>query len=340
MSNRKMIQSNLIKNSIAAYFAAIEIHNKPNIPYRYETVTLLIINAWELCLKCFIRKYVKDKTIFTETKHTITLDKSLIYVDEYFNKIKDDSFKSIKKNIEEIELYRNEIMHFYSEKLEPYIFMLVAKAATNYVEFVKTFFDRDIMNVDGLFILPLGFKLPFKPEEFLTKKSIDNALTKESKYFIQTIVKSINELKSEGIEDSIVLGFDIYFESVKKSSNSDLIAAITKIEDADATFTKVTHVRLSSDPSAQVMNMSDEEFRNVWKYTHKEIVEICRNQIQNFKQNAKFNEIMKNLEKDIKCVYRRRLDIKNPKSASKPFYTEIAILKIKEAYAKLDSEFK
>ena len=61
---------------------------------------------------------------------------------------------------------------------------------------------------------------------------------------------------------------------------------------------------------------------------------------KNFKQNAKFNEIMKNLEKDIKCVYRRRLDIKNPKSASKPFYTEIAILKIKEAYAKLDSEFK
>lgn len=29
MSKRKMVQSNLVKNSIAAYFAAIEIHNKP-----------------------------------------------------------------------------------------------------------------------------------------------------------------------------------------------------------------------------------------------------------------------------------------------------------------------
>jgi hypothetical protein len=48
---RKMVMSNLVKNSIAAYFAAIEVHNKPNISYRYETVTLLIINAWELLLK-------------------------------------------------------------------------------------------------------------------------------------------------------------------------------------------------------------------------------------------------------------------------------------------------
>ena len=46
MPKRKMVQNNLLKNSISAYFAAIEIHNKPNFSYRYETVTLLIMNAW------------------------------------------------------------------------------------------------------------------------------------------------------------------------------------------------------------------------------------------------------------------------------------------------------
>ena len=45
MAKRRMVQHNLIKNSIAAYFAAAEFHNKPGIPYRYETVTLLIMNA-------------------------------------------------------------------------------------------------------------------------------------------------------------------------------------------------------------------------------------------------------------------------------------------------------
>ena len=40
-----MVQHNLVKNAIAAYFAAVEIHNKPNIPYRYQTVSLLLTNA-------------------------------------------------------------------------------------------------------------------------------------------------------------------------------------------------------------------------------------------------------------------------------------------------------
>lgn len=59
MGKRKMVQSNLIKNSIAAYFGAVEIHNKPNILYRYETTTLLMMNAWELILKAYVRKYIK-----------------------------------------------------------------------------------------------------------------------------------------------------------------------------------------------------------------------------------------------------------------------------------------
>jgi len=66
LGKRKMVQINLIKNSIAAYFAAIEIHNKPNIPYRYETTTLLITDAWELLLKAYIKKYIKKKSIYTK----------------------------------------------------------------------------------------------------------------------------------------------------------------------------------------------------------------------------------------------------------------------------------
>lgn len=38
---RNLIFYNLKKNSYSAFSAAIEIHNKPNIDYRYETVTIL-----------------------------------------------------------------------------------------------------------------------------------------------------------------------------------------------------------------------------------------------------------------------------------------------------------
>lgn len=170
MGKRKMVQLNLIKNSAAAYFAAVEIHNKPNITYRYETVTLLMMNAWELVLKAYVKKFIKKKSIYTGDDHTISLDKAVDYVEEHINTIEPKAFSAIKENLLLIEEYRNNIVHYYNEQLEPYIFMLTAKAALNYVDFLRKYFNKDILTEDGLFILPLGFKLPFKPEDFLSNK--------------------------------------------------------------------------------------------------------------------------------------------------------------------------
>lgn len=335
MAKRKMVQINLIKNSIAAYFAAIEIHNKPNISYRYETVTLLMMNAWELALKAYVKKYIKNRSIFTQDGHTISADKALDYVNEHRNSIKANSFTAIKKNIGEIEKYRNNIAHFYCEQLEPYIFMLVARSALNYVDFMKTQFSKDVMVDEGFFIMPLGFKLPFKPEDFLSDKAANYTASEETKAFIQDIVTVIRSLKEAGIEDSIVLGFDIYLESVKKASNSDILAAITTIDAANATFAKVTNAKFSTDPDAQIFNMSDQEFRAIWKYTHAELLTWCKENISDFKQGIIFNKIKKQLKSDINCVYTRRLDSKNSKSASQDFYTDFALERIKEEYEKL-----
>lgn len=334
MAKRKMIQSNLVKNSISAYFAAIEIHNKPNISYQYETVTLLIMNAWELALKAYVRKYIKNRSIFTDDGHTISADKALGYVAEHCNSRKPQSFTAIKKNIEEIEKYRNNITHFYCEELEPYIFMLVARSALNYVDFIKEYFSKDFMMDEGLFIMPLGFKLPFRPEDFLSKQSAKYSISEESRAFIQDIVNVIQSLKDEGIEDSIVLGFDIYLESVKKATNSDILAAITTIDSADVTFAKVTNVKFSTDPNAQVVNMSDDEFRKIWQYSYADVVSWCRTNISDFKQGKLFNKIMNDLRSDINFAYTRRLDSQSTKSPTKVFYTELAMQHVKEQYEK------
>lgn len=334
MKKRKMVQSNLIKNSIAAYFAAIEIHNKPNISYRYETVTLLLMNAWELALKAYVRKFIKGRSIFTEDGHTISADKALGYVAEHRNAIKSNSFTAVQKNIEEIEKYRNNITHFYCEELEPYIFMLVARSALNYVDFVKNYFSKDIMMDDGLFIMPLGFKLPFCPEDFLSKNSAKYAASPESRAFIQDIVDVIKSLKDDGIEDSIVLGFDIYLESVKKATNSDILAAITSADQADATFTKVTHAHFSNDPNAQVYNVSDEGFREIWKYTHNDVKKWAKENIKDFKQNPLFYTIMGEIKKNPDFAYTKRLDNQNAKSAAKTFYTDNALAYLREQYLK------
>lgn len=271
------MQYNLRKNSISAYFAAIELHNKPNIAYRYETVTLLIMNAWELVLKAFIRKYIKDKSIFKDEKHTISFDKAIKYVDDYINgKVKPKGFLSTERNLALIEDYRNNVAHFYNEALEPYIFMLVAKAALNFVEFIKLFFKKDIIADEGLFIMPLGFKLPFKPEDFLSKNSANYISSAESKSFIDKIIKVVGDLKEAGIEESVVLGFNIYLNDVNNITNSDLLIAITNKEEANASFSKTNKIQISDDPNAKPVYLSDEELHKIYPLLYTTIRDRCK----------------------------------------------------------------
>ena len=331
MTKRKMVQSNLVKNSIAAYLAAIEIHNKPNIAYRYETVSLLMLNAWELSLKAYVRKNIKQRSIFDDDTHTISLDKALKYVTEDINAKKPGSFEAVRLNIEKIEAYRNEIAHFYCDKLEPVIFSLVARSALNYVDFIKRYFGKDVMS-DGLFIMPLGFKLPFRPEDFLSEKAAKYAGSAESQQFVRSIVRTIRDLDEEGIQDSIVLGFGLYLESVKKATNSDIIAAITSIDDAELTFSKITHTKLSDDPNAAILNMTDDEFRKIWKHSYQDLVTWCLANIDGFKRTKLFYSIKGEAETKPEYAYRRQLDNRNPKSPSKIFYTDTCLDYIKREY--------
>lgn len=336
MGKHKMVQTNLVKNSISAYFSAIEIHNKPNISYRYETVSLLIMNSWELILKAYVRKYIKNKSIYENNGHTIRFDKALGYVKDDINSKKKNSFTAVAKNLEQIEKFRNQITHYYCEELEPFIFMLISKAALNYVEFVKKYFGKDIMQEEGLFIMPLGFKLPFRPEDFLSNNVAKYDSSEYARDFISGIVNVIRELDTEGIDDSIVLGFDMYINSVKNVANKTILAAITDCESAEVIFGKNTNFKISND-SNNVLNVRDDEYKNIWKYTHAELVLWCKNNIKNFKQGELFNAAKKAIENNQNYVYQRRLDNDSIKSQSKKYYSEEGLKAIKSYYEKYDN---
>jgi hypothetical protein len=47
----------------------------------------------------------------------------------------------------------------------------------------------------------LGFKLPFNPEEFLSKTSPAYTSSSEAKRFIDRIVSTISTLKEAGVEE-------------------------------------------------------------------------------------------------------------------------------------------
>ena len=329
---RKMIQINLIKNSIAAYYAMVELHNKPNIAYRYESVTLLMINAWELALKAYIRKNIKQRSIFTSNCHTISFEKALSYVNDDINGQQKGKFTAVKENLVLIEEYRNNIAHYYCDHLEPYIFMLIAKAALKYVEFISEYFKRDIMKDDGLFIMPLGFKLPFKPEDFFKQNVAKYAASQEAQNFVNSVVKVISSLNEQGIEDSIVLGFDVFLDSVKRVTNSDLMVAISS-DGSGIPFSKKLNICVSENATNKV-KISEEKFKELFPYTYSDLVAWCRDNIKDFKCNKEFQYAKKQMEEMDGCVHIRRLDENNPKSSSKKYYSKKAFPLVKEILEK------
>ena len=239
---------------------------------------------------------------------------------------------AVEANLIKIEEYRNSIAHFYHENMEPHIFMLTARCALNYADFVKLHFEKDIISEDGLFILPLGFKLPFKPQDYLSKKAASNAYSNQAEDFIKNIIKTTNDLKEHGVEDSIVLGFGIYLESVKKINNSDLLVAITSTDNADVSFVKTSKYQVVNEPGAMKVSLSEEDISNNFPLDYKGVLEKCKEEVSEFKQNDKFHTIMRKLkEKPVFC-FTRKLDPRNNKTSTKTFYSKSIVDEIKKEY--------
>ena len=180
--------------------------------------------------------------------------------------------------------------------------------------------------------MPLWFKLPFKPEDFLSKKATNYVSSPEFKAFINSVAHVINDLERQRVEDTIVVGFDIYLENVKRMKNSDLLIAITSKDEADASFSKVSKYQLTNDLNAQKIHLSDEEIVKIYPLKYKDVFEHCKIEIDGFKQNNDFRKILAELKVDNTFAYTRKLDPQSKKSAKTTFYSESIVEEIKKRY--------
>ncbi|WP_020611012.1 DUF3644 domain-containing protein [Sediminispirochaeta bajacaliforniensis] len=105
----------LRENSIQCMLSAIELHNKPNISYRYQTVAILLINSWELILKSYITKYYPDINIFQSDGHSKPFEKILNCVIDQLGK----EYFHIRENLIVLYEYRCKFIHFYEEDIDP-----------------------------------------------------------------------------------------------------------------------------------------------------------------------------------------------------------------------------
>ena len=330
MARRKNVVKSLVDTAESAIFAGIEIHNKPRIPYRYPTATLLVINAWELALKAYVYKYIGKKQIYVDKEHTISFSKALVYVHEHINKTEGTKdFNSVKENLFLLSEYRNNNTHYFESELDPIIFMLLSKATLNFNAFLEKYFHREIADNENLIILPIGFKLPFEPVEYLNKKTTD----KISNNFMQNVLQLIKKLNDEGVSESIVVGFSMFVNSVKNISNADIIAAIDPANYDAVAITK--EYRLTDNPKAPAIRIDETELiRQKYPYSHDELKMKIKEKLPVIKFNTQFYNYLKLIKENKDWYMVRFLNPLNPKSSKTGFYSEKAIEKLLELYTK------
>ena len=320
MARGKGVKKLLLDASQAAMFAGIEIHNKPNISYRYPTAIILIINAWELALKAYVYKFIGKKKIYEDDgKHTISFKKANGLVKESIITT-DKNYLAVYSNLEKLNEYRCSNVHYANSDLDPVIFMLMAKAVLNYNDFLKKNFNKDVSSSDNLIILPVGFKLPFDPIDYL-KQDYGEAQND----FVNDVIQTIRDLKDNDIEDSIVIGFSVFTESIKKVSNADIIAAI---DQANGTVQLTRTYRVTDDPNAPLVRMEP----NLPPLRYEDVRTRVKQQKPDIKFGKIFNAVMKEIKKDKTLCQVRYLDPRKQSGAKTEYYTEAAIPIIIQKY--------
>ncbi len=335
MSRGKSVTKLLLDSSQSALFAGVEIHNKPHIAYRYPTTVILIINAWELALKAYVYKYIgkekiyeKEKKEKKDKKYTISFSKALVLVrDDIYSKNKQKQYRPVFENIDLLNEYRCSNVHFAESNLDPIIFMLVCKAVLNYDQFLKDFFQKDITKDDNLIILPVGFKLPFNPIDYL-KQDYGNMHNE----FVNDVINTVRKLKNDNIQDSIVIGFDVYTASVKKIDNADLVAAIDQL---NGTVKLVKQVRITDDPNAPAVRMNDELLPPL---TYQDVIDKVKEKRPDIKLNKMYNSAMAIIKRDASLCQSRYLDPKKKKGMKKDYYMEGAVDAVICKYDELQKE--
>lgn len=318
------MEEKLIQNSKASQLACIEIHNKPIFPFRYETCAILNINAWELLFKAYILRYHKKVKVINNDGTTKPFDECLNFVNSELGK----EFLIAHQNIEKIYEYRCNIIHFYQDNIDVLLYSLLSKNILLYHEFLLKYFAVDIASETNLILLPIGFKKPISPIDFLSNESSIKNSSSAVQTFVKSIVKSTETLTASGYDDSIFFNFKMSLINESRVKNADIVAAITKDETKAAiTVGNVLGQFVLTDDENQegVKRVKiDEEtlFKEVYTQTFDQVVKTSKKMFSDFLQNPRFNKIMKGL-KDKPTFHKKRfLDIQKQSGGYKDYYTE------------------
>jgi len=314
------LASSLLANSRSAILAAVEIHNKPIFPYRYEVTSILVINAWELALKAYIARELPSIKLVKQDGTAKPFPECVACVSSALGK----AFEATKCNLETLYDYRNKIVHFYYEELDIVVLGLLKSAVLFFVEFLEKHFSQRLDEETNLILMPIGFTKPTSPLDFISNKSAARDCSEQVKEFLQSIRKRSEHLLAQGINDSIVVNYSLALVNESRVKNADLVAAINNAAaqpNVIAVHNIVSAASLTYDPTAKPLRIAEESvFSSIFTETYDDVLRTARERFSDFLQNAHFNKIMRELKKDPNIKKTRLLNPKNPNGGGKDFY--------------------
>jgi hypothetical protein len=310
----------LAGNAKCAIFAAVEIHNKPIFPYRYEVCTLLVINAWELALKAYIAKEMRSVNLVKGDGNSKPFLECVACVSSKLGKV----FDLTKCNLKVLYAYRNRIAHLYEGDLDPVILGLLKASVLSFCDFLELHFGQRLYEEANLILLPIGFTKPVSPLDFISNRSAVRRCSAEVKSFLDLLKKSCEELQANGIDESVMINYSLSLVNESRIKNADLTAAISNSgpnETVIAIHNVISSAHLTNELSGRPVRLIEESiYSEIFTETKADVVRNARERFVDFLQNARFNGIMNELKKDPNLRRTRPANPRNPGGGGKDFY--------------------
>lgn len=305
----------VLEKSIRAMVSAIEVYNKPDFKYREETFAVLSLNSWELLLKAkilfdnnnklnAIYKYETRKTKSGERSkkkyivrnkagnpQTIGFWQAFVYLEEIDSVL--DSL--VKSNLEALAEVRNNAVHFVNNAslLQRRVFELSAANVLNYISLVRLWFDETLDSYN-LHLLPLGF--------LQNRENIAAAVISKKEENVIAFLET-TAARSTAKDSEFCVMLDVAVKMTKRDSLNTVDLARSKDEHS----TKVL--------------LTEEDIRDKYPWDYRQLSDRLKSRYTDFKENAKYHEIRANLQDDQRYAHIRLLDMENPSSGKKTYFS-------------------
>jgi hypothetical protein len=312
----------LLRKSISACVAAIEVYNKPVMAHRDETFAMLAINAWELLLKARLVRHANNDlraiqvlvpvlgrdgkpTRRKRVERNRSGNPKTITLGEAVNRVSNSERQKLDPacaaNLWSLVEIRDNAVHFVNTdpEMARRVHEVGCACLRNYAAAVAEWFDQDLSE-HRFMILPLSF---------------DGAGSEAS------VVPGRRSRQAANLMTYLDQASDAH-----PTSGGSQYAAALRVETriVGGRVRDAIAVRLSSGPEVPKVELTEADIVDRYPLDYAELQKRAKARLPNLRFNRAFNEAMRGLKGDARYVFRRRLDPRKPRSPWKDFFSHAA----------------